>query len=538
MTFLSRKILAEIGALSKVHVYYNQQLKKVLEAWEKVPPPTQGMASTALTDEEDSVVFSVVQRLEEHCYQRKTRLVDAFRRFDLNNDGTISSKEMYHCLEQLGMNDMTTTAERRILIQKLDTNGDGKIDIEEYLDLVRVTRRKRVAQREAGGATLSPTAAGVQLAESSDAKCRLRKLMGITGLSNTPHQTLAPWMDAAVDGATGAIGGQRSPSPINLRLQSTSQRRGSFFAQGTHGERLKGLREEGKDEGYLATKKAHWMSEKEKKQMAKYKQAKMYSRHLQKLADAKDQRVCGIKQKFAQVVRGWKVGGMIEQKLSVGSAMSSTNESVESSVAGAGERADSRSLPLRTPHTGRQITVQGGISFVRRRVEVAAAVVHEAKDHEDTASEVWAMENPSCKPSEEFDFFRSLSPFRQAFFRGSQLRGSHSHPVMMREEIKLAEMVAREEVEEEAAEEEIAVGREGGYEKAEKVETSSSIPLIIDTSGAGGTGANPSSSGGMLGDGILFSKVYEPVCACADDEIRHAEKLPRYKQDATVYLTY
>ena len=55
----------------------------------------------------------------------------AFKKFDANNDGTISAGEMRAILTR-GANPMLSNAEVDEIIQMFDSNGDGKLSIEEF----------------------------------------------------------------------------------------------------------------------------------------------------------------------------------------------------------------------------------------------------------------------------------------------------------------------------------------------------------------------------------------------------------------------
>jgi hypothetical protein len=94
------------------------------------------------------MVVSLVQRLEALCDQRKTRLVDAFRHFDLNKDGTISPDEMEQAIHELGIS--MTVDEKVMLLYRLDKDGDDVIDLGEMLELVRETRRHMPVKKERG----------------------------------------------------------------------------------------------------------------------------------------------------------------------------------------------------------------------------------------------------------------------------------------------------------------------------------------------------------------------------------------------------
>ena len=59
---------------------------------------------------------------------------EAFKQFDRNGDGTISTKELGVVMRTLGQN--PTEAELADLIAEIDQDGNGEIDFDEFLHLV------------------------------------------------------------------------------------------------------------------------------------------------------------------------------------------------------------------------------------------------------------------------------------------------------------------------------------------------------------------------------------------------------------------
>lgn len=61
------------------------------------------------------------------------RLVQAFRAFDSDNDGSITAAELGGIMGSLGYN--SSEQEVKAMMQRGDTNHDGRLSIEEFLDM-------------------------------------------------------------------------------------------------------------------------------------------------------------------------------------------------------------------------------------------------------------------------------------------------------------------------------------------------------------------------------------------------------------------
>ncbi|XP_044504406.1 polcalcin Bet v 4-like [Mangifera indica] len=60
-----------------------------------------------------------------------------FKRFDLNGDGQISAAELGDCLKALGS---VSPDEVKYMMDEIDTDGDGFISYQEYLDFALANR--------------------------------------------------------------------------------------------------------------------------------------------------------------------------------------------------------------------------------------------------------------------------------------------------------------------------------------------------------------------------------------------------------------
>ncbi|CAL1412556.1 unnamed protein product [Linum trigynum] len=66
-------------------------------------------------------------------------LEEAFRVFDINGDGFITSEELQKVLSRLGLWDETTGKDCRRMISPYDTNLDGVLDFDEFKNMMRET---------------------------------------------------------------------------------------------------------------------------------------------------------------------------------------------------------------------------------------------------------------------------------------------------------------------------------------------------------------------------------------------------------------
>ncbi|KAL4217958.1 hypothetical protein ACF0H5_022697 [Mactra antiquata] len=76
--------------------------------------------------------FNVMKTKMISIDYEKERLKTAFRVLDLDQDGYITSEELRHALSSTG--DNFTAEEIKNIIQRADTNKDGKIDYAEFVE--------------------------------------------------------------------------------------------------------------------------------------------------------------------------------------------------------------------------------------------------------------------------------------------------------------------------------------------------------------------------------------------------------------------
>ena len=63
----------------------------------------------------------------------RSELLSAFKKFDTDNNGYITSKELGEILDRLGRH--VSRRDVEAMIKTMDTNGDGKLSFEEFCKL-------------------------------------------------------------------------------------------------------------------------------------------------------------------------------------------------------------------------------------------------------------------------------------------------------------------------------------------------------------------------------------------------------------------
>ena len=104
------------------HGLHEKELFDLLERVQQQADFSSATKGTAIP-----VKVKIVKLLAE----KKNRLIDIFRSFDCDKSGELSYKEFYKGIEKLDIN--ASREEVRLLIEEVDSNGDGEIDYQVRL---------------------------------------------------------------------------------------------------------------------------------------------------------------------------------------------------------------------------------------------------------------------------------------------------------------------------------------------------------------------------------------------------------------------
>eukprot|EP01083_Nonionella_stella_P221677 791733_1 len=86
--------------------------------------------------EEEKIVINDAEREEFR---------DAFRLFDKDGDGTISADEIHGVFCSLGFGKKYSKKDVKKMIKAIDENGDGQIDLDEFIQLLNTKRKGKYA---------------------------------------------------------------------------------------------------------------------------------------------------------------------------------------------------------------------------------------------------------------------------------------------------------------------------------------------------------------------------------------------------------
>lgn len=75
--------------------------------------------------------------MDQHMFLKEQYLRVAFRMFDKDGSGKIDQSEISALLSGEEFKDIYTTAQLAQAIKEVDGNGDGEIDFEEFVKMMR-----------------------------------------------------------------------------------------------------------------------------------------------------------------------------------------------------------------------------------------------------------------------------------------------------------------------------------------------------------------------------------------------------------------
>lgn len=86
----------------------------------------------------DSISWPVFEELLSSSWksvkQSKLEMLASFHIFDINKDGYVDASELKKTLTSMG--ESLTEEEAEVLLKTADTNGDGKIDYKEFVNMI------------------------------------------------------------------------------------------------------------------------------------------------------------------------------------------------------------------------------------------------------------------------------------------------------------------------------------------------------------------------------------------------------------------
>jgi hypothetical protein len=112
-------------------------------------PITSEQTAPSIHPKLEAVVEDAFVRIFEFLQTEKLTTVHLFHAMDKDNSGTIDAEEFTHVLQDIGM--QLTKAERRLCIAKLDVDGDGSVDLNEFVDRMASIRRRQLAGKNVDG---------------------------------------------------------------------------------------------------------------------------------------------------------------------------------------------------------------------------------------------------------------------------------------------------------------------------------------------------------------------------------------------------
>lgn len=99
----------------------------------------------------------LVQNLSEQIWTKRTRLIDAFKKFDKNKDGKLTAGELKAALGEAGM--VVSEERAESLVKKFDRDGDGRLNRGDFVRLISSGGAEEDEAEERGEDTVEKTPA-------------------------------------------------------------------------------------------------------------------------------------------------------------------------------------------------------------------------------------------------------------------------------------------------------------------------------------------------------------------------------------------
>ena len=80
----------------------------------------------------------IAATIDAQIFMREENLRTAFQMFDTDNSGKIDASEVKTLLEGEDFKDQISKEQLNRIIKEVDANGDGEIDFEEFLSMMRL----------------------------------------------------------------------------------------------------------------------------------------------------------------------------------------------------------------------------------------------------------------------------------------------------------------------------------------------------------------------------------------------------------------
>lgn len=114
-----------------------EELSKLLIEFLELPkPPTEKQLSRIMAkvdlDQNGTIDYEEFKQMMHGRSDTKNQYLTTFKNFDLDNDGYITQKELAECMKKVHPD--TTDEEIEVIMEALDSNKDGKISFQEFLN--------------------------------------------------------------------------------------------------------------------------------------------------------------------------------------------------------------------------------------------------------------------------------------------------------------------------------------------------------------------------------------------------------------------